>query len=118
MAFVVRKGKRFSIRLTTDPPDSKIDLKDVPVTVTSSDPATVEAILDPNDPTLIKVRTLVGGTAGPASVLFEPDVDQDFGEVRLLEGRFDMEVTDSVVEPTSIGAVVEGPVVDDVENGT
>lgn len=112
MALTVRKGKKGKLKLVTDPPGSPIDLKDVAVTVESSDPATVEAVLEADG--RVAWRTLAGGTAGPVSVTAKADADQDLGEVRLLDGRFDFDVVDSVEEPTSVALELDGPVEDDV----
>lgn len=113
MAQIVRKGKKGKLRLTTDPPGSVIDMQDVAVAVVSSDPATVEAVLDPADSTLINWRTLAGGTAGDVTVTVSPDADQDLGEVRLLSGEFVFSVIEGVVEPTSVSLAIEGPIEDD-----
>ena len=114
MAQAVRKGKRGQLRLSTDPPGSQIDIQDVAVSIVSSDPSTVEATLDPADNTLVNWRTLPGGTAGDVTVTAKVDADQDFGEVRVLDGTFVFSVTEGVVEPTAVNLAIEGPIVDDL----
>jgi hypothetical protein len=113
LAQTVRKGKRGKLRLTTDPPGSAIDLQDVAMAVVSSDPSTVEAVRDTTDATLINWRTLTAGTAGPVRVTARVDKDQDFGEVELLDGSYDFDVVDGVVEPLSVALGLEGPIEDD-----
>lgn len=111
MALRVRKGKKGKLRLVTVPVGASIDVQDVPVTVESSDPATVEAVLVDG---AILWRTPQGGTPGLVTVTARADADQDSGEVRLLPATFEFDVVESATEPESIGLELDGPVEDDV----
>jgi hypothetical protein len=113
MALIVRRGKKFPLKLTKDPVDSQIDTKDVPVVVESSDPSSLEATLDADGET-IHCRTLAGGTGTSATVRAKADADQDAGEVRILDATFEVQIVDSVTEPNALGLELSGPVEDDV----
>ncbi len=111
----VRVGRRGLFKLLTDPPLAVLDEQDAPVRVEVSDPALVEATLEPfvaGEARKLKVRTLAPGTV---SVQVLADADLDPGEVRTLIAQLDLEITDSGVEAQSITLERDGVWEDDTQ---